>query len=281
MGYSTKNTVIKNAPSLIFTREIEIKHETSKVARIKGRTYHSNYHKKENEIKLALIDSRPLTRISFTHLLETDMPEKRRSEDFTVLPFSSTDDLSAHFSEDHDHAHMIIFNIGATCVSEDKKVYQNIQRLKQEFSDTPLIILSGRDERSCVLEAFRCGVHSYISTTLSPPVVIQVLRLILVGGKFIPPHSFLDNTEEAEVTGLMLETHNQMQSAKAKALQELTPRQKEVLQLLRIGKSNKIIAHELNMQESTVKVHVSQIMKKLKAINRTHAVFLASQIMEN
>jgi DNA-binding NarL/FixJ family response regulator len=68
--------------------------------------------------------------------------------------------------------------------------------------------------------------------------------------------------------------------ARIRILQDLTPRQKEVLQLLRKGKSNKIIAYELNMQESTVKVHVRQIMKKLKAINRTHAVFLASQIME-
>lgn len=57
--------------------------------------------------------------------------------------------------------------------------------------------------------------------------------------------------------------------------QSLTPRQREVLCLLCEGKPNKIIAHRLNMQEGTVKVHVRQIMKKLKATNRTQVAFLA------
>jgi DNA-binding NarL/FixJ family response regulator len=57
-----------------------------------------------------------------------------------------------------------------------------------------------------------------------------------------------------------------------------TPRQLEVLRLLRQGKPNKIIAYELDVEESTVKVHVRHIMRKLKATNRTHAVVLANQL---
>ena len=64
-------------------------------------------------------------------------------------------------------------------------------------------------------------------------------------------------------------------------LQTLTAREAEVFELVRRGKSNKIIACELGMQESTVKVHTRKIMTKLKAINRTHAAFLGSQITEN
>ena len=63
-------------------------------------------------------------------------------------------------------------------------------------------------------------------------------------------------------------------------LQTLTPRELEVFELVRRGKSNKIIAYELGVQESTVKVHTRKIMTKLKAINRTHAAFLGSQMSE-
>jgi len=50
---------------------------------------------------------------------------------------------------------------------------------------------------------------------------------------------------------------------------------------LRRGKANKVIAYELNMRESTVKVHVRNIMKKLKARNRTEVAFMANELMRS
>jgi DNA-binding NarL/FixJ family response regulator len=58
-----------------------------------------------------------------------------------------------------------------------------------------------------------------------------------------------------------------------------TARQAAVVEALRRGKANKIIAYELKMRESTVKVHVRAIMKKLKARNRTEVAFLANGLM--
>ena len=52
-----------------------------------------------------------------------------------------------------------------------------------------------------------------------------------------------------------------------------------MVEALRRGKANKAIAHELNMQESTVKVHVRNIMQKLKARNRTQVAFIVNQIL--
>jgi DNA-binding NarL/FixJ family response regulator len=57
---------------------------------------------------------------------------------------------------------------------------------------------------------------------------------------------------------------------------QFTARQWDVLERLKQGKQNKIIAYELNMCESTVKVHIRNIMKKLKARNRTQVVLLTS-----
>jgi DNA-binding NarL/FixJ family response regulator len=59
-----------------------------------------------------------------------------------------------------------------------------------------------------------------------------------------------------------------------------TRRQVAVIDALRKGKANKIIAYELNMCESTVKVHVRNIMKKLNAKNRTEVAYLASGLLQ-
>ena len=58
-----------------------------------------------------------------------------------------------------------------------------------------------------------------------------------------------------------------------------TARQAAVIGALRQGKQNKIIAYELNMRESTVKVHVRNIMKKLNATNRTEVAYLTNQLL--
>jgi DNA-binding NarL/FixJ family response regulator len=105
-------------------------------------------------------------------------------------------------------------------------------------------------------------------------MVIQVIRLVLAGGTFIPP-GVLEAGEASDDSG----DSQEFEPGPRRYLAELTPRQGEVFELLRQGKSNKLIAYELGMQESTVKVHVRQIMRKLKAINRTHAVFLAEAIV--
>ncbi len=60
----------------------------------------------------------------------------------------------------------------------------------------------------------------------------------------------------------------------------LTSRQVAVLAHLRQGKPNKIIAHDLRMSESTVKVHIRNIMRKMGATNRTQAVYKARQFYD-
>ena len=60
----------------------------------------------------------------------------------------------------------------------------------------------------------------------------------------------------------------------------LTPRQATVLSLLQQGKANKIIAYELGMSESTVKVHIRNIMRKIGATNRTQAIYKLQQLSD-
>jgi DNA-binding NarL/FixJ family response regulator len=133
-------------------------------------------------------------------------------------------------------------------------------------------------------------VRGYIPTTFNPRVAVEAMRLVHAGGTFVPASALKqcgnghrrvqgDRSEVDEPAAAPPVAAPGAEAGNGEALlRELTPRQREVLRLLCEGKPNKIIAHALHMQEGTVKVHVRQIMKKLKATNRTQVAFLANRV---
>ena len=130
------------------------------------------------------------------------------------------------------------------------------------LASVPIVVQSNDRPGHQVLELLKIGVHGFIPTSVSTDVAVQVLRLVCAGGTFVPSsclHSLPDKAQGAsDGAGF------------------LTGRQLQVVEAIRQGKPNKIIAYELNMCESTVKVHVRAIMKKLKARNRTEVAYLYS-----
>ncbi len=231
----------------------------------------STMEEEVNKTRFALIDSRPLTRISISNLLTT------LSDDFVILPYSNIDEFVTKYLERPCKVEMIIFNLGSARISENH-ISNGILRLKLELPDLPFVFLSDHDELGDILDAIQIGARGYISSVFNPSTVIQSLRLVMEGGAFIPHNVLLEITEKTS----MLREEERPNGAKVDppVLQTLTSRELEVFELVRRGKSNKIIAYELGVQESTVKVHTRKIMTKLKAINRTHAAFLGSQITE-
>jgi DNA-binding NarL/FixJ family response regulator len=224
-----------------------------------------------------LIDPRPLTRTSISRLLAGGAPVNRRAEDLMVWPVASLNEFLSIYPADGTEVVMVVFNLGALCPI-DRTVQEDLGRLREEFPDIPQVLLSDCGNPTHILAALKDGVRGYVPTELEPSMVIQVIRLVLAGGTFIPP-GVLEAAGNPGSFGEALESGEDEGSRRPPS--ELTPRQGEVFELLRQGKSNKLIAYELGMQESTVKVHVRQIMRKLKAINRTHAVFLANSIAKS
>ena len=217
--------------------------------------------------RFALIDSRPLTRISIASLLTT------LSDEFVILPYSDVDEFLTRYLERPCKVEMVIFNLGSARISENH-ISKGILRLKLELPDLPFVFLSDHDEIGDILDAIQIGARGYISSVFNPSTVIQSLRLVMEGGAFIPHNILLEiaiQRGEERPKGTKIDPPG---------LEALTARELEVFELVRRGKSNKIIAYELGVQESTVKVHTRKIMTKLKAINRTHAAFLGSQISE-
>ena len=97
--------------------------------------------------------------------------------------------------------------------------------------------------------------------------MIAAIRYVLAGGVFVPASSVL-SSKRPETAG----------TQDASWQDNFTTKQVAVIEGIRRGKPNKVIAYELNMCESTVKVHVRNVMKKLKARNRTELAFKATKV---
>jgi DNA-binding NarL/FixJ family response regulator len=165
---------------------------------------------------------------------------------------------------------LLLLNLGGTAASEPQSA-ELLRELIRQNPDVPVVVFADDDAPENVISAFRVGARGYIPTLMQPDLVLQALTFIIAGGSFFPPEVLLNMQPESarRSTGLA-ERGDPVDGVVA----ALTNRQMEVLALLRRGASNKLIARELRMCESTVKVHVRQIMQKLGVANRTQAALM-------
>jgi two-component system, NarL family, nitrate/nitrite response regulator NarL len=141
-----------------------------------------------------------------------------------------------------------------------------IRRFVQEAPGVPVVIVSGHEEPARVRTALSLGAVGYIPKSTPAAVMADALRLVLRGGIYVPP-VMLNEVEAA--------AHRPTDESGAAATQPLTDRQVDVLLLLALGKSNKVIARELVLSEKTVKAHVTAVFRALGVVNRTQAAMEA------
>jgi DNA-binding NarL/FixJ family response regulator len=165
----------------------------------------------------------------------------------------------------------ILLNVGGR-KTDDPALTSEIVKLTAEFKNVPVVILSDTDDLAQILKVLECGVRGYIPTSVGIAVCVEAIGLAVAGGIFIPASSFLAMKHLVGNVGVV---ENRPLSGM------FTSRQEEVVQALRKGKANKIIAFELNLRESTVKVHIRNIMKKLKATNRTEVAYKLNNLYTN
>lgn len=161
----------------------------------------------------------------------------------------------------------VLYNLGSNKLTETEQI-NKILKLTAELGKIPVVILAEADEFSQVLKALELGAKGYIPTSVHIGVCVEAVELAVAGGIFVPASCIL-------AVKHLIETG----SSEARELTDMfTPRQAEVVRALRKGKANKIIAFDLQLRESTVKVHIRNIMKKLKATNRTEVVYKINAI---
>jgi DNA-binding NarL/FixJ family response regulator len=142
-----------------------------------------------------------------------------------------------------------------------------LRQLRSNHSTVPVVVLSGADDREHVLRALNLGASGFIPKSSSVELMLQAIRLVLSGGTYIPQQA-LGSSPSARGDA----------PADPRRMQDLTPRQRQTLALMAQGKSNKIIAIDLNISEATVKSHVTEILRVLKVTNRTQAVIVAGEL---
>jgi DNA-binding NarL/FixJ family response regulator len=210
--------------------------------------------------QIVLIDDQTFIRECVTRSLQMSY------DTASVASFAALEDFAAA-APDATRIAFIMFNIHQRRPSSPE-VEQAMTQLKNLCPASPVIILSDIESLDRIREAIELGARGFIPTSATLDVVVGATQLVWAGGTFVPASSLV-----VTWTGVV-ERHATGRSAS----DQFTQRQLAVLHLLRQGKANKTIAHELEMSESTVKIHVRNIMKKLKATNRTQAVFLTRDL---
>ncbi len=144
-----------------------------------------------------------------------------------------------------------------------------LAEVRGAYPKLPVLVVSSHEEPKIVRDALAQGIAGYVPKSTSKQDLARVIEEVLKGAVHVPPH--LATAIEADRSG---EAEEQLLGR----LRHLTPQEMRVLMMLREGLQNKQIAYELNVAETTVKAHVSAILRKLKVYSRTKAVVEIAKI---
>ncbi|MCC5884502.1 MAG: response regulator transcription factor [Halomonas sp.] len=150
----------------------------------------------------------------------------------------------------------------------DAEGLSGLAQLRESFPQLPVAIISAEQDRRIVLDAIGQGAVGYIPKSTPRAALLDALTHILAGQVYLPP----DIMRRPPTTS----ARRQQDTAIADHISSLTEKQREVLALMVRGHSNKRIARELNIAETTVKTHVSAILRKLSVTSRVQAIVAAS-----
>jgi DNA-binding NarL/FixJ family response regulator len=215
-----------------------------------------------NGMTIVLIAQESLTRHGLSRSFQEGLPDLR------IVAVAKLADLldAAPSLRSMD---LIVFTIGSRSVS-NPEVLGQITWLRQRMPHVPLVLLMERDDLHEIVEAMAQGVRGFITTSMELSEVGAAIQCVAAGGTFVPAGilvRFVQDRQKPSDDGPSEHQNGVFKS--------LTPRELEILALLRQGKPNKIIAHELDISENTVKVFVRRIFSKLRVANRTELAVLA------
>jgi DNA-binding NarL/FixJ family response regulator len=162
---------------------------------------------------------------------------------------------------------ILVYSLG--CEPTSREIGDLDTLLHKVDGRVPVVVIGQSEDPLLIRDLLASGVRGYIPLNHGLEVMLHALLLVKAGGIFAPA-SCLMNLNRTPVP----------KSEDAGELDMLTAKQLAVVKAIRQGKPNKTIAYELNMCESTVKVHVRNIMKKLRATNRTQVAYIANQCLE-
>ncbi|WP_431854767.1 response regulator [Azospirillum sp.] len=143
-------------------------------------------------------------------------------------------------------------------------------QLRNELPNVPVVVVSADEGADVAHDAITYGAVGYIPKSLTMDAMVKALNHVIGGGVYLPPTDAKDGKRKGTLSEKDLRF--------AERVESLSAQQRVVLQMLVEGRPNKQIAYLLDVTESTVKAHVSAILRKLDVQSRTQAVICAGKL---
>jgi DNA-binding NarL/FixJ family response regulator len=209
-------------------------------------------------VNTIIADDHPLFRSALRQAAATCVPADRIKE---------TSDIDGLFTLLKAHPEIELIFLDLTIPGANG--LQALSQLRNHYPDILIIMVSANETPSIIKQAMSLGAAGYIPKSSSLDVIGAAISHVLNGDTWLP--SDIDLTDV---------TVNDEQSSFARNLEKLTPQQYRVLAMIADGLLNKQIAFEMSIQETTIKQHVSAILRKLNVYNRTQAGILFNQLSQ-
>lgn len=148
----------------------------------------------------------------------------------------------------------------------DERVVENIRHLRETLRESRIVVLTYSLSAAKLSKALEAGADAYLLSDMSSEALIQSLALAMLGEKVFPTN----------LAKLLIDGHIDLAGKdSAFASGGLSAREVQILRCLANGDPNKLIANRLNITESTVKVHLKGLLRKINVCNRTQAAIWA------
>lgn len=205
-------------------------------------------------MKILIADDHALFRDGLGLYLEKLEPEA------VILQASSYSQMFKLLHSDHK-INFVFFDFEMS----DTPWQEAFDELKKTAPNVSFAIVSSSEDTRTIKSVLSSGAKGYLPKRLDTKVLNNALRLILDGGTYVPPN--------------LIENHSaEIANNKNSGIKNLTYRQSQVLDLIAQGKSNKQIAFDMGVSESTVKLHINALLRSLHVSNRTQAVITAQKL---
>lgn len=213
--------------------------------------YHGKTMTPGETVRVVLIDDHDLIRRGIKTMLETEPGIEVVGE--------ADDGAKALALVEETFPDVVVIDV----VMPHKDGIDATSEIKDRFPNMGVVVLSGHDEQQFIFDALKAGASGYLLKTADLDDVISTVQAVAKGEAKIDP----------EVAAKVLSEFQHYQQAEVQeAYQPLTPREREILQLMSEGLPNKTIATRLSISERTVTTHVANIYSKLQVNNRVSAI---------
>jgi DNA-binding NarL/FixJ family response regulator len=197
-------------------------------------------------MKILIVDDHQLFREGLVYILQS-------LEDGVIILQAASYDGALNIMDEHADLDMVLLDLKMPGLNG----YSLLETARISYPQLPIAMLSASRDRKDMQRAIDMSAVGFIPKDTSGKLLINAVRIMLDGGMYLPPE--MAEKGERRIAGRP----------------DLTPRQFEVLNMIAAGASNKVIAADLGIAESTIKMHITAVFKALGVSSRTQAALVA------